>query len=177
MNNPLADEVYIWTKKLQAGDDEAPNKLIELLHKLVSKQAWDWCKGHPIDDIEDIESLAQCTLCKVVNKLKGVKSNAFSISGYVMQSVTNALINECNKNRKYVNNIEDHSVFTSEYIMDDDESIDDIIKDWHLNVNERKVLSLRLDGKTYEEISNIFGVTKQMIGHIIIDIRNKIKEK
>lgn len=142
---------------------------------------------NPLD--EDLFSIGLIGLVKAANTFnpdKGVKFSAYAtpiIRNEILMTLRKkriipafSLDEHCNLDNgeevSYANMIADSKRFWEDVIADSIyEEIMDLLSD-----REREIISLRMDGKTQQEIANIFGISRPYVSRIIKASYKKCKK-
>ena len=184
-----AEEEKIYLEKLQKGDEEARNILIERNLRLVAHV----CKKYSSTNIEqdDLISIGTIGLIKGINSFEPSKN--VRLATYVSRCIDNEILMFLRSNKKTQSDVylnepigkdkDDNEVTLQEVIENDNKSIEDevdlkfkvrklykkikeVLKD-----RERKIIELRfgLDGnkpKTQNQIAEMMGISRSYVSRI-----------
>lgn len=166
--------------KAQSGDRDAENEMIQLYCPLVIKIARSFYVATE-EDREDLVQAGMIGLMNAVRKFDVEKGATFKT--FASTCIRNEILTAIHKNSRLetlpIGDIEDASDGT-DVVRDyeEKEMADLLLRTFRDVLNEREysVLRLYLTAHTYQEISDILGITKKQVDNSIYSLRKKIKD-
>ncbi len=169
-------------KKIKRGDKKAKDELIQANLKLVVWVARNIIKKKSFErftkKLPDLIQEGNKALIKAAEKFDWERGNKFST--YAVRSIGREIIRAINKERKNVSDVlpldakEDLSKIKRQ--LDRERIMQKIFNENFLTLREKKILKMRLEEYTLQEIGKEFGLTRERIRQILEKINQKISD-